>query len=360
MPRTLVYGANGYTGELIAREAVRSGRVPVLAGRNAAAVGRLAQELGCEARVAGLDDPAALRNLLSGIDAVLHCAGPFSVTAPPMIRACLDARVHYLDITGEIDVFEAARSLDEEARRAGVVLCPGVGFDVVPTDCLAAALGEALPDATHLALGFDSRSGLSRGTARTTIEGIGRGGRIRSSGQLVTVAHAFRVRDIDFGAGAKSATTIPWGDVSTAYHTTGIPNIEVFVPMPEKQIAALRRLNRVLPLLRSGVVQAVLKSFVARRPPGPDEASRERTATFVWGEAQATSGELRTARIRVGNLYDVTVHAALGVLRRLLEQPGLRGYRTPSQIVGWRFIESLPGSTQLVITIGRAWEPRPS
>ena len=358
MPRFLIYGANGYTGELIAREAVRRGLAPVISGRSADAIGRLSTQLGCDARIASLDDPEALGRALAGIDVVLHCAGPFSVTAAPMMRACLAARAHYLDVTGEIDVFESAKALDADARRAGVTLCPGVGFDVVATDCVAAALAEELPDATCLALGFDSRSGVSGGTMRSTIEGLPRGGRIRSSGALVTVEHAFRVRDIDFGDGVKQATTIPWGDVSTAHHTTGIPNIEVFVPLPEKQIAALRRLKYVSPLLRLRPVQSFLKSRAAARAPGPDREARERLPTWVWGEVQAPSGELVTARIKVANLYDFTVYAALGVTERLLAAPVGAGYRTPSQIVGWRFVETLPGSGRLVITRGRAWEPR--
>lgn len=360
MPRFLIYGANGYTGELVAREAVRRGLAPVLAGRGAEAVQRLAAELGCEARVAGLDDAGALLRALEGIDAVLHCAGPFSATAAPMIRACFAARAHYLDVTGEIDVFEAAKSRDVDARAAGVTLCPGVGFDVVATDCVAAALHETLPGATYLALGFDSSSGISAGTMRSTIEGLPRGGRIRSSGRIVTVEHAFRVRDIDFGAGVKSATTLPWGDVSTAYHTTGIPNIEVYVPMPPGRIAALRRLKYVLPLMRLEAVQSFLKARAAARTVGPDRATRDRLPTWVWGEAQAPSGELVTARIQVANLYDFTVHAALGVMQRLLAGPVVPGYCTPSQLVGARFIESLPGSGPLTITRGRAWEPRPS
>jgi len=358
MPRFLIYGANGYTGELIAREALRRGLTLVIAGRSADAIRRLSIELGCEARIASLDDSAALGRALAGIDVVLHCAGPFSVTAAPMIRACFAARAHYLDVTGEIDVFESAKALDADARKAGVTLCPGVGFDVVATDCLAAALAEALPDATYLALGFDSRSGVSGGTMRSTIESLPRGGRIRSSGALVTVEHAFRVRDIDFGDGVKQATTIPWGDVSTAHHTTGIPNIEVFVPLPEKQIAALRRLKYVSPLLRLRPVQSFLKSRAAARAPGPDREARERLPTCVWGEVQAPSGEIVTARIKVANLYDFTVYAALGVVERLLAAPAGAGYRTPSQIVGWRFVETLPGSGRVAITRGRAWEPR--
>ncbi len=188
----VVYGANGYTGELIARESVRRGLRPVLAGRNRDAVTKLAAELGCGSIVIGLDDVTALTQVLRGVRAVLHCAGPFSATAAPMLQACLAARTHYLDITGEIPVFEAAHDLDAAAREAGCVLCPGVGFDVVPTDCVAAELKAQLPDATYLALGFDSRMATSRGTAKTTIEGLAAGGYIRSSGRLTKVAHGFR------------------------------------------------------------------------------------------------------------------------------------------------------------------------
>src|SRR5690606_5088937 len=94
-----------------------------------------------------------------GVDLVLHCAGPFGETSRPMLKACLRAGAHYLDITGEIAVFEAVMARDPEIRRAGVAAIPGVGFDVVPTDGLAALLGQALPGATHLELAFAGLGG---------------------------------------------------------------------------------------------------------------------------------------------------------------------------------------------------------
>ena len=154
MPTFLLYGANGYTGQLIAREAVVRGQRPILAGRNAEAVTALARQLGLEHRIFSLDDAAATCAGLEGVTAVLHCAGPFAHTARPMIDACLEARVHYLDITGEISVFEMAAVRDTEAMAAGVMLLPGAGFDVVPSDCLALHLHRRLPTATHLALAF--------------------------------------------------------------------------------------------------------------------------------------------------------------------------------------------------------------
>src|SRR3954469_7653307 len=213
----MIYGANGYTGELVAREAVRKGHAPILAGRNAEAVGKLARELGLPSRVFSLDDPQSTAAELYGVQAVLHCAGPFIHTSAPMVNACLATGAHYLDITGEITVFESIFRRGDEAKKANVALIPGVGFDVVPSDCLAARLSAALPDATELALAFDTAGGgASRGPMETMIEGCPGAGAIRRNGEIVPVPVAFDGREIDFGSGTgkRRAMTIPWGDVS--------------------------------------------------------------------------------------------------------------------------------------------------
>jgi len=344
----LLYGANGYTGELIAREAVRRGLRPVLAGRTRAAVDALARELGLESRVFALGTPEP--SALAGITLVLHCAGPFSATAEPMMRACLAAGAHYLDITGEVAVFELAQRQDAAARAAGVVVCPGVGFDVVPTDCVALALKEALPAATHLALGFDGRSSWSRGTARTMVEGLGQGGWVREAGVLRAVPLGYRSRRIDFGAGEKLAMTIPWGDVSTAFHTTGIPNVEVYVPISPARLRALKRMNYARWLLGRSVVQRWLKARVDRQPPGPGAAERATTPTAVWGEARDAAGRVVTARLQTANGYTVTVAAALGIVERLSSAPAPAGALTPARLMGARYVETLPGSGVIRLT----------
>src|SRR6187402_1304471 len=111
-----------------------------------------------------------------------------------MVDACLAERVPYLDITGEIAVFEAAAARDAEAKAAGVVLLPGAGFDVVPSDCLAAHLKRRLPSATSLALAFQVLGGVSRGTATTAVENLARGGMVRRAGKLVAVPAAYKTR----------------------------------------------------------------------------------------------------------------------------------------------------------------------
>ena len=340
----MIYGANGYTGELIAREARRRGMSPVLAGRSAAPVQALASELGLTARTFSLDDPEQVREGLEGISLVLHCAGPFSATSAPMIEGCLAAGAHYLDITGEIDVFLHAREQHQRACERGVVICPGVGFDVIPTDCVAACLKDLMADATHLALGFDTASGLSHGTAMTTVEFIGKGGRARRNGEVVAVPMAEKVRRIDFGAGEKTAMTIPWGDVATAFETTGIANIDVYIPVPAWFVPMARLGNLLRPLLASRPVQWCLRALVDRFVSGPDERAREKLDTAVWGEVRNEAGHSMTVRIGTANGYALTVTGSLAVVTFLLDQHAPAGYSTPARLMGASLVESLPGS----------------
>lgn len=348
-PRWLLYGANGYTGELIAREAVRRGMQPILAGRNAASIAALAKELNCEHRVFAVEDQTATLVALQNVRLVLNCAGPFFATAGRLMQACLALHLHYLDITGEIDVFELAHSLHDKAERARVVLCPGVGFDVVPTDCLAAKLRDALPDAAQLTLAFESRSRMSIGTAKTSIENAGRGGRVRKDGRIVEVPLGYKSRRIDFGDGARDTVTIPWGDVSTAYFTTGIPNIEVYLAGTPDIAKQMRRLNGIRWLLRRRLVKWMLKRGLARRGRGPDQTERECNPTELWGEAIDARGTKKVARLRTANGYVVTVHAALGIVASLFDRE-VGGYFTPSKLMGANFIETLPGSSGIRIS----------
>lgn len=346
----MIYGANGYTGELIAREAVRRGLSPVLAGRSRAKIEVLAKELNLQFCAFDLNDLTQAVESIKGHRLVMHCAGPFSATSKPMIEACLHAGAHYLDITGEIGVFEQTHSFHTQAEHAGVVLCSGVGFDVIPTDCVAAALKQALPDATHLTLGFDSASGMSPGTAKTSTEGMAEGGKVRKDGKIVTVPLAHNVRQIDFGNGKKSAMSIPWGDVSTAFHTTGIPNIEVFIPAPSGVILGAKFANLIRPLLRWKMLQKMMKALIGSTVTGPDEALRDKQPTFVWGEAKNATGEIRTARVQTVNVYSLTITGALAVIDYLMKHQPDGGAYTPAKLIGADLVTQLPCSGAMVIS----------
>jgi short subunit dehydrogenase-like uncharacterized protein len=346
-PDWMIYGATGFTGELAAREAVRRGLSPVLAGRNAESVRRLADELGLRWRAFGLDEPSAMAAALAGpprIGAVLHCAGPFVWTSRPMVEACLAAGAHYLDITGEIAVFEKILPRGEAARAAGVCLLPGVGFDVVPSDGLAATLAAALPDATELRLAFGSqKSAFSRGTLKTMIEGLPDSGAIRRGGRIVPVPPAFDVREIDFPFGRRTAMTIPWGDVSTAFYSTGIPDIRVYAPAPPAQIRRMRRLTPFLPLLGWKPVKRLLQRRVDRRVAGPSEELRRTGRVHLWGEVRNAAGAVVTGTLSTPEAYAFTAVAAVECTVRALAGQVLPGAWTPSRAFGAGFVRELPG-----------------
>lgn len=346
----MLYGANGYTGQLAARRAVARGERPVLAGRSAEGVNRLAQELGLEARVFDLGDRAALHRELGGVAAVLHCAGPFAWTSRAMVDACLATSTHYLDITGEIDVFEAIHARDAEARRAGVVLLPGVGFDVVPTDCLAARLAAETPQASQLELAFYAAGGgVSRGTLRSMVERMPRGGAIRRGGRIEAVPIAWDTRRIEFSCGRRWTMTIPWGDVSTAFHSTGIPNIRVYTGVSPRGIARARRLGRWAPVLGLAPIQRATQWFIGKRVSGPDAAAREAGRVYLWGRVEDPQGRCATATFDTPEGYDFTAESAVEAVRRVAAGAVAPGATTPALAFGAGFAESLAGVTAMVV-----------
>lgn len=343
----LIYGANGYTGELIARLAVEQGLRPVLSGRNREAVAALAHELGLDFRIANLDAPAELDLALADMGAVIHCAGPFWRTAAPMVDACLRNRVDYLDITGEIAVFEALHRRDAEAKTAGIMLLPGAGFDVVPSDCLAAHLKRRLPTATHLTLAFKALGGISRGTAITAVESLGKGsgGVIRRDGALTPIPPGSKTRRVDFGRGPRQTVCIPWGDVSTAYFSTGIPNIEVYMAMSGRMIRGMQMGRYAGPLLGLAPVQALLKQGIRARAPGPSDAMRAKSISLLWGMA-ADGGQRVETRMTTPEGYTLTAQTALHIAGKVMAGDAPAGFQTPSTAYGADLIMEIDGVTR--------------
>ena len=342
----LLYGANGYTGELVARLAAAQGHRPILAGRSADTVCALAEALCLERRLFSLEEPSRIDEALAGMSVVLHCAGPFSRTARPMADACLRTRTHYLDITGEVGVFEALAARDGEARAAGVMLLPGCGFDVVPSDCLAVHLKGRLPGARRLALAYAGFGRVSRGTATTAIEGLGRGGLVRRGGVLTSVPSAWKARRIDLGDGRRTAITIPLGDLSAAWHSTGIPDIELyFAASPGLRVLAVAA-RYLGPLLGSAAVRRFLTARVRAGAPGPSEEERRRGRAFVWGEVEDDAGRRAASRLATPEGYTFTAHAALAVVERVLAGQAPAGFQTPARAFGPDFVLGIPGVTR--------------
>jgi short subunit dehydrogenase-like uncharacterized protein len=348
-----LYGANGYTGELIARRAGDRGLAPTLAGRNAESVAALAAELGFDHRIATVGDPATLDRAIEGHAVVLNCAGPFSRTASLIADACVRHGAHYLDITGEIAVFEGLHTRTDAAKKAGVMLLPGVGFDVVPSDCLAAYVAQALPSATQLTIAIQGSGGMSRGTLLTSLEGLGAGkgsGAVRRDGKIVRVPTAWKRRFVDFGDAPVPVTTMPWGDVSTAYYSTGIKNVEVYMAIP----LGLRRLLRygrwALPLVASAPVRKRLEARVRRGKAGPSADHRARGRSRFWAEARDAAGHSTSATLMAPEGYELTVRTALECTARAVGGDSRPGFHTPSSAYGPDLVMGVEGVTRSSIS----------
>lgn len=348
MKNFLIYGASGYTGELVAREAARRGLKPILAGRSQQKVEPLARELNLTFRTFSLEDKKSLEYTLKEVDFVLHCAGPFSLTAPRMVEACLRLGKHYLDITGEIAVFEAMARRDSQAKESGIMIMPGVGFDVVPSDCLALHLKNRLPSATHLTLAFYGMGKISHGTRATMTLNAGAGGAIRKNGEITPVPAAWKTREIDFGAAQKQAVTIPWGDVSTAFYSTGIPNIEVYTVVPDSALKMMK-LSRYLGwLLKTKPAQNYLQKQIP--PGGPDEEEREKGKTFLCGEASDVEGNLVVARQQGPEGYKFTMLTALNIVEKILDGDFQPGFQTPARAYGADMVLEIEGVSREDVT----------
>jgi short subunit dehydrogenase-like uncharacterized protein len=342
----LLYGANGYTGRLIVERALATGLRPLIAGRNGVEIRSLASELALEHRSFELEDAAALDRALADVPVVLHAAGPFSHTALSMVAACVRTRTHYTDINGDIAVFERIYAENDRAHDAGVMLLPGAGFDVVPTDLLAAHLERRLPTATHLRLAFHSPGGsISRGTAVTMVENLAGGGAVRLDGRITRVPAAYRTRTVDFGYGTAPVrvTTIPWGDVSTAYYSTGIPNIEVCTVMTAAQRRLLSASRTLRAVLRSRIAQRLLKGVIRATVTGPDNERRRTTIALIHGEVEDGAGGRAEARMRTPEGYTLTAMTAVEIVRRVLAGEAPAGFQTPSLAYGADWILDLDG-----------------
>ena len=338
----LIYGAYGYTGRLIVARALERGLRPILAGRDPVATRRLAESSGLEWRAFSLDDGEALRRGVGDVKLVLNVAGPFSATWRPVLDACLDARCSYLDITGEIDVLEAMQELDERARAAGVHVVPAVGFDVVPTDCAAAMAADLLEGATVLDLAFHLSGGPSRGTTLTAIERLGWGGAVRRLGRIEPVPIGSIRETIRFSDRPRSGVAIPWGDVSTAYRSTGIPNIRVFATLPRgvPMIGRLFGAALAIPPVRK------LATWATRRlvtGPGPEELRKGHAR--VRAEVRDAAGRSAAVELVTPNAYTLTATASVAAVERVLSGAVATGpgVHTPSNAFGTTFATELSG-----------------
>lgn len=337
LPTLVLYGANGYTARLMLPELRARGIEPVLAGRNGPAISALACAHGLEARVFSLESPHAIDAALSGARVVLNAAGPYRHTAEPLMDSCLRERVDYLDLSGELGSLEYAVRCSEIARRCDVMVLPAVGFDVVPSDSLALHLAGRLPGAEHLSLHISASNLLSRGSASTFVEHAGQWVQIRRNGVLEPMRYRTQTRWTDFGHGRRPVIAVSWGDLVTAFHSTRVPNIEVYFEATAFRWSAVTANQMLGAALRIGPAHAFVESLIGVLPAGPAPEERARERSVIVGEVRSR-GKRARSRLVTPEAYTFTAEIAARIARRVLDGQRRSGFQTPASLLGANFV----------------------
>ncbi|WP_440135263.1 saccharopine dehydrogenase family protein, partial [Chitinophaga sancti] len=348
----LLYGANGYTGELIARYAADFGLQPILAGRNKQALDKLGAELNLPVKVFALDDQPAMQQALQEVSVVVNAAGPYDFTAKQLVEACIAEGRHYLDLNGDAIIYDMIRTYDNAAKEKGVMLLPGAGYDVVPTDCLALWLKQQMPDARSLKIAFAVlNSALSRGTAINTVLKLGLPGLSRIDGKLVEEPVGKRGMYVQFPGLHKKIFTmsLPWGDLSTAYVSTGIPNIATYININKAAWYFLKGQAAYNWLLKTKLVRGIANSIVKMQSPGPDKATRDKTNALIWAQVSNANGDTLTANMVVPEAYTLTALTALLITKKILNKDYKAGYQTPATAYGTELIMEIAGVQREII-----------
>lgn len=339
----LIYGANGYTGNLVVQEALKQGLKPVIAGRNLEKIEGLAKSLVLEFKVFDLLDIDHVVNNIRGFDVVLHLAGPFRDTARPMAEACLRAGVHYLDITGEIAIMEWMKELDSRAKKSGIMLMCGVGFDLVPTDCVAVKLKTMLPEATNLEIAFLMEGGgISHGTMTTMVGNLGRTSYSLRNHLLIEEPLGKHGKYFDFGTKQQYCFSIPWGDLFSAHESTGIPNITTYVSASKATYYLLQFQQLFNPILRSHWFQKVFQRYIDKYVTGPSMAQNKNGRSYVRGIAFDNEKAVSVG-LAAPESYLLTAIAAIIISKKVLNGNWKVGFQTPAGCYGWKLIEEVDG-----------------
>lgn len=348
MPEWMIYGATGFTGALVVAEAVRRGHRPLLAGRSAERLAPIADKYDLPFAAFDLTDAAALASAVAQVKVVYHCAGPFVETAQPMIQACLHAGVHYLDITGEIPVYQYLFAQQADPRSAAITAISGVGYDLIPSDGLLRYVAEQVPAPTHaqIVIGAFASSGGGIGASAGTVKSLvglsaELGMVVRRDNQLVQRwPDSRRFRTLD---GDKSALAIPWGDVEMGYHTAAIPNITCYLTLPRLTQLGMQMSMFAAPLLKIKAARASLNRLIERLFTGPSESARQQGRSTLYARVWNAQGQMAQAWMETAEPYHFTALAAPLVVEQVLHDPPHR-VCSPARALGADFALRIAGT----------------
>ncbi|MFX1236406.1 MAG: saccharopine dehydrogenase family protein [Promethearchaeota archaeon] len=336
----MIYGVYGYTGNLLAKEAILRGNKPILAGRNEKKLSNLAKKLDLEYIAFDLNDEKVILSALDRCEVLLNAAGPFTSTSKPLVEACLATSTNYLDITGEISVFEQNFKYDREAKEKSIAIISGVGFDVVPTDCMASYIGKKLPDATNLDIGIAGMNDVSRGTFKTMLQTLPLGDLFRRNSLLVSYAPDTLRKKVRFYDVERYVVPVRWGDLSTAYKTTNIPNITTYAPYSKRIASLLKASGAFEPSADKSKLNKIFER-VEKQVYGPDEKARQEGKSHIWVRATNEVGKYEEAWLQTIEPYRFTAKSGILCVEKVIELRPI-GALTPSLAFGHDFVLNFP------------------
>ena len=318
-----VYDATGMLGRLVAARLDRVAAPTMLIGRSQTALADLTSSgTPRPTAVASMNDAAALERALDGCSVLVNCA-PARTSGERLVRAALDAGIHYVDAAGGQDhirrIFE---KYDEEATQCDVAVVPALGFGDAIGDCLAHLAAQSRQPATSVVIAYaiDSEaSGMKPWTAATTTAGrefVYRDGSWRS------VPLEFDRAWFDFPApiGRQRMSRYGSGEVITVPHHVKTQSVSTLItttslcPYPAL-LPVFPVIRPVIGMVRRSSIRAIF-SMVAAALSGARSNTTPRAATtarplddphfVVVAEVHAASGSIGRAVASGGNVYETT------------------------------------------------------
>jgi short subunit dehydrogenase-like uncharacterized protein len=310
----------------------------LVAGRDEEKLSQLAGRLDCEYRVASLGSPDQLRAMLQDMDLLVHAAGPFHETTAPMLSACLDTNTHYLDLSAEAESIELVAARHRQAQAANIMCMPGVGVDVVPSDCLAAQLVERLPSTDRLSFGISLPKLLTAGSARNFAAHAGMPVLVRRGGKLKKLEPGIIERKFDYGEGPSVSSAISWGDIASAWYSTGVGNISCYLETTAGLRFAMAHASIVGPLLKNPWARFLTDTASDVMFTGPSEDQEENERGCVVVEAEDRCGRVAMSRIQFPESYSFTAKICAVTVDRIRKGRWASGFQTPSRVFGADYI----------------------
>lgn len=329
--KVLVYGAAGYMGQLFLKTIQHEG-IEIVVGA------RKRFNTNVPIRVFSLDTKAEIVQHIQDVKLVINLAGPFKNTAKPLVEACIENGTHYIDIAGEFPELEAVYAYNDVAQKAGVMLMPGAGFGVVPTDLVANLAKHRLPDAIQLKIGYITNGGASRGTLKTVLADINKEGVVLENGAYNKALPAFKSFTLSVNDKQHQLVYNPWrADLFSARISTGIQNIETYANFPG---FVVKMMHGKLLWLRD----FLLKRLINLLPIGPSEKQLNKGNTVCYAEVSNAKGEQATARIEGPEAYVFTAYTLMAIAKKIINDDYKSGYQTPA-LYGTELLEGIPKIT---------------